>query len=155
MKTSLKILILTVALAAMVSCSTTRRAERLVRRAVALCPELVQTKAHPIDTVLAVPTYTDWAVVAFPQVLQGDTLFAATDHGTVAVSLCVADSTLSVGFVAAPQEIHYKDTVQYEQVTISPAQKRGGSFLSHFALALIGLFVGIGLCVWIYSILKK
>ena len=155
MKTSLKIAVLCVALATMTACSAQRRAERLVRRAVALCPELVQVKAHQIDTVLTTPVWADCAQVPLPKVLQGDTVYAATDHGTVLVSLCQSDSTLRVGFVAAPQKIHYQGTIDYAQVTVEPKPKKGTSFWSHFALCLFGLGLGIALCVWLYSKLKK
>ena len=59
MKTLLKTLLLCAALAVMSGCSAQRRAERHVRKAVALCPELVQAKAHPIDTALTVPAWAD------------------------------------------------------------------------------------------------
>ncbi len=156
MKTSLKIALLAVALIVMNGCSAQRRAERLVRRAVALCPELVQVKAHPIDTVLTAPGFADMARVPLPQVLAGDTLYAATDHGTVVVSLSDTDSSLRVGFVAAPQKIRYKDQVKIAQVTIEPTpQAKGKSFWSHFALVLLGLGTGVALCLWLLRYVIK
>ena len=155
MKTSLKIAVLFVALVTMTACSAQRRAQRLVRRAVALCPELVQMKAHTIDTTLTVPAWSDCTSLPLPKVLQGDTLYAATEHGTVVVSVSGADSSLRVGFVAAPQKFRFKDTVEIPQVVVEPKQKAGGSFWSHFALCLFGLLLGTGLCIWIYSILTK
>lgn len=150
MKTSLKIFLLAVALIVMNGCSAQRRAERLVRRAVALCPELVQVKAHPIDTVLTAPGFADMARVPLPRVLAGDTLYAATDHGTVVVSLSDTDSSLRVGFVAAPQKIRYKDQVEIPQVAIEPTPSaRGKAFWSHFALVLLGLGTGVALCLWL------
>ena len=154
MKTILKIAVLFVALATMTACSAQRRAERLVRRAVALCPELVQMKAHTIDTVLTVPAWADCARVPLPKVLQGDTVYAATDHGTVLVSLCQSDSTLQVGFVAAQQEIHYQDTVEYQEVSVEQAaSRRGSSFWAYFALSLLGLLSGIALCFFLFRAL--
>lgn len=151
MKTSLKIFLLAVALIVMNGCSAQRRAERLVRRAVALCPELVQVKAHPIDTVLTAPGFADMARVPLPQVLAGDTLYAATDHGTVVVSLRQSDSALRVGFVAAPQKIRYKDQVEIAQVAIEPTpQARGKAFWSHFALVLLGTGIGAGLIIYLF-----
>lgn len=151
MKTSLKIFLLAAALIVMDGCSAQRRAERLVRRAVALCPELVQVKAHPIDTVLTAPGFADMARVPLPQVLAGDTLYAATDHGTVVVSLSDTDSSLRVGFVAAPQKIRYKDQVEIAQVAIEPTpQARGKAFWSHFALVLLGLGIGAGLIIYLF-----
>lgn len=151
MKTSLKIALLAVALIVMNGCSAQRRAERLVRRAVALCPELVQVKAHPIDTVLTAPGFADMARVPLPQVLSGDTLYAATDHGTVVVSLSQSDSSLRVGFVAAPQKIRYKDQVEIAQVAIEPTpQARGKAFWSGFALVLLGTGIGAGLIIYLF-----
>lgn len=154
MRTSLKIFLLAVALIVMNGCSAQRRAERMVRRAVNLCPSLVQVKAHTIDTVLTTPIWADCAHVPLPKVLHGDTVFAATEHGTVLVSLCQSDSTLRVGFVAAPQQIRYHDTVELPQVTIEPsAPKRGGAFWSHFALALFGIGLGMALCFFLFRYL--
>lgn len=156
MKTSLKIFLLAAALIVMNGCSAQRRAERLVRRAVALCPELVQVKAHPIDTVLTAPGFADMARVPLPRVLAGDTLYAATDHGTVVVSLSDTDSSLRVGFVAAPQKIRYKDQVEIAQVAIEPTpQARGKAFWSHFALVLLGLVTGAALCLWLLRYVIK
>ena len=119
MKTSLKIFLLPVVLVVMGGCSAQQRAERHVRKAVALCPELVQVKAHHIDTVLTAPGFADMARVPLPQVLAGDTIYTATQHGTVVVSLSDTDSSLRVGFVAAPQEVRYRDTLHYSQVAVS------------------------------------
>ena len=144
MKTSLKIAFLAFALVVMTGCSAQRRAERMVRRAVNLCPELVQLKAHTIDTVLTAPAFTDMAVVPLAQVLTADTIYAATDHGTVVVSLRQSDSALRVGFVAAPQEVHYRDTIRYSQVNItgeSPEVRRSRNWTS-FLLWVAG--VGLG-----------
>lgn len=151
MKTSLKIAFLTVALVAMTGCSAQRRAERMVRRAVNLCPELVQLKAHTIDTVLTAPAFTDMAVVPLTQVLTADTIYAATDHGTVVVSLRQSDSALRVGFVAAPQEVHYRDTLRYRQVAVSDSQapSAGRRFLSGLALLVFGIGFGLALCLWL------
>lgn len=151
MKTSLKIFLLAVALIVMNGCSAQKRAERHIRKAVALCPELVQVKAHPIDTVLTTPGFADMARVPLPQVLAGDTLYAATDHGTVVVSLSQSDSSLRVGFVAAPQKIRYKDQVELPQVVIEPtSQARGKAFWSHFALVLLGTGIGAGLIIYLF-----
>lgn len=156
MKTSLKIFLLAVVLIVMNGCSAQRRAERLVRRAVALCPELVQVKAHPIDTVLTAPGFADMARVPLPQVLAGDTLYAATDHGTVVVSLSQSDSSLRVGFVAAPQKIRYKDKVDIPQVVIQPTPPaRGKAFWSGLALVCLGTGIGAALCLWLLRYVIK
>lgn len=88
--------------------------------------------------------------------LAGDTLYAATDHGTVVVSLSDTDSSLRVGFVAAPQKIRFKDQVEIAQVAIEPTpQARGKAFWSHFALVLLGLGTGVALCLWLLRYVIK
>ena len=121
MKTSLKIFLLAAALIVMTGCSAQKRAERHMRRAVALCPEMVQVKAHTIDTVLTVGPWADCTVVGMGDLTAGETLYTATPHGTIVVSLRKADSTLRVGFIAAPQRIRYHDTIRYSQVALTEA----------------------------------
>lgn len=153
MKTGFKILILTIALGVMASCSAQKRAERHIRKAVSLCPDLVQVKARPFDTVLTAPGFADMAAFPLASLTNGDTLYAATDHGTVVVSLRQPDSALRVGFVAAPQEIHYQDTIRYSQVHIDPkpVAKEGTRFWSGFFIWIFGVGVGIWIFVYLFK----
>lgn len=149
MKTPLKIFLLAAALALLTACSAQRRAERHLRKAVALCPELVQLKAHLVDTVITAPGWADCATLPLADVLLYDTLYAATDHGTVVVSLRQSDSALRVGFVAAPQQVRYRDTLLYNEVVLQPAAsgKRGGSAFAWALVAALAAFgAGMALC---------
>ena len=156
MKTTLKILLFAAVLAVMTACSAQKRAERHLRKAVALCPELVQMTAHPIDTALAVPTFTDVATLPLDAILRHDTLYAATDHGTVVVSLRQSDSALRVGFVAAPRTIRYRDTLRYAQLVVNPKQPVQAKDKTGWIEFLIGFacFVG-GIAVALYLLLRK
>lgn len=151
MKTSLKIFLLAAALAVMTGCSAQRRAERHIRKAVALCPELVQVKAHPIDTVLTAPGFADATRVPLTKALSGETIYAATPHGTFAVSLSQPDSSLRVGFVAAPQKIHYSDNQQYSQVVIpeSGVTRHSGNAWMVIGCILLGIIIGFVVLFWI------
>lgn len=150
MKTSLKIFLLAVALIVMNGCSAQKRAERHIRKAVALCPDLVQLKAHPIDTVLTVPGFADVTTVPMEAVLRYDTIYAATDHGTVVVSLSQSDSSLRVGFVAVPQRIRYLDTVQLQQVVVEEKPKTASNRGLWEGVVFLLLGFGIGTWVIIY-----
>ena len=116
MKTSLKIAFLFVALAAMTACSAQRRAERHIRKAVALCPELVQVKAHTIDTVLTAPGFADCMFVSLFDVMGGDTLYHATEHGTFIINMDQSNRQIRVGFIAAPRRIRLTDTLHYAHI---------------------------------------
>lgn len=157
MKPTLKITLLALALAMFTGCSAQRRAERLVRRAVNLCPELVQMKAHPIDTVLTAPAFADKVAIPLSKVLTTDTLYAATDHGTFVVSVSQSDSSLSVGFVAAPQRVHYQDTVRYSQVVTPDAvqESRAVRAWRNFAWWLAGFGISLALCFWVLGKILK
>lgn len=150
MKTSLKIFLLAVALIVMSGCWAQRRAERHIRKAVALCPEMVQTKAHPIDTVLTAPGYADCTAVAMGEVLKGQTLYAPTNHGTIVVKLLPTDSVLRVGFVAAPQPVRYRDTISYAQVvtgTNPKAEPKAAKVWRSIGFTLLGIIAGIFLVI--------
>ena len=157
MKTLLKTLLLCAALAVMSGCSAQKRAERHVRKAVALCPELVQAKAHPIDTALTVPAWADCTTVPLNPVLDGGTLYAPTTHGTVVVSLRKADTVLRVGFVAAPQTIRYRDTVRYAQVaSVAPkaSSARTRTFWSDFGFVMLGVVTAV-ICLFALAVCGK
>ena len=150
MKRLLSILVLVLILT---GCSAQKRAERHMRKAVALCPELVQLKAHPIDTVLTVPGFADVTTVPMEAVLQYDTIYAATDHGTVVVSLSQSDSSLRVGFVAAPQPVRYRGTIRWRELDPAKLQPEKADSGNHFwrdlALWIIGIGMGMALCFWL------
>lgn len=134
-------------------CSAQRRAERHVRRALELCPTLAQTKARPIDTTLLAPAFADMVRVPVPQALSGETVYAATEHGTVVVSLRQSDSALRVGFVAAPQPVRYRDTIRWRELDpskLQPEKADGGNhFWRDLALWIIGIGMGMALCFWL------
>lgn len=155
MKRLLSILVLVLILT---GCSAQKRAERHMRKAVALCPELVQLKAHPIDTVLTVPGFADVTTVPMEAVLQYDTIYAATDHGTVVVSLSQSDSSLRVGFVAVPQKVNYHDTVRLAQVAVETktGESHGTRFWPGFLIWIFGIGVGLWIFIYLFRIdIKK
>ena len=154
MKTSLKIYLLFVALIVMSGCSAQKRAERHMRRAVALCPEMVQVKAHTIDTVLTAPGYADCAIVTLADVLKGYTVYSPTDHGTVIVKLRPADSTLRVGFVAAPIPVRYQDTINYSQVIFPDTKEKDGKGSAWIWMGCILLGIVIGFLSLMFIALK-
>ena len=151
MKTSLKIFLLAVALAVMPACSAQKRAEKHLRKAVALCPELVQVKAHPIDTVLTAPGYADCALFPMSEVMKNTTIYAPTDHGTVIVKLLPDDSTLRVGFVAAPIPVRYQDTISYAQVVAPEAVEKTCKGIGWMVAGciLFGIVIGFVALIWI------
>ena len=136
---------------AMPSCSAQKRAEKHIRKAVALCPGMVQVKAHPIDTVLSVPGFADMATFPLSALMEGETLYAATDHGTVVVSLRQSDSALRAGFVAAPRERRYRDTLRYAQVEparieVVPKESR---FWGYFLVGCFCVMAGFILALYL------
>ena len=154
MKTSLKIILLAAIICVITACSAQRRAERHMRKAVALCPELVQVKAHPIDTVLTAPGYADCAIVPLADVLEGYTAYSPTDHGTVIVKLRPADSTLRVGFVAAPIPVRYQDTINYSQVIVPDTKEKDGKGSAWIWTGCILLGIVIGFLSLMFIALK-
>lgn len=138
-------------LAGITACSPQKKAARHVRKAVELCPELVQVTVRHIDTVLTAPGFGDVTTIPLEKVMSGDTLYSATDHGTFVVNIIPDDSTLRVGFIAAPQPVHYRDTLRYEQVVLDETLINGKRISTGgiFALCLVGVLLGVILTVWL------
>lgn len=133
-----KILLLAAVAILMNGCCSLKRAERRVQRLAEQYPELVQMKAHPIDTFLGVPVFSDTASLRIPA-HRGDTIVAETENGTFTAYLDAADTTqLQVVFESAPAELHYQDTIKYSQVVIEPEPSK-----SHSWKFPVGFVVGI------------
>ena len=93
--------------------------------------------------MLTVGPWTDCTLTPMPR--TGETVYASTVHGTVVVSLGPADSVLRVGFVATPQQVHYRDTLRYSQVVYEPAKKESAAVKAWrgIGLTLLGCVAGI------------
>lgn len=126
MRNIFKILLFCIAFVLVSGCSAKRLAERKVRRAVELCPELVQLKAHPIDTTLTAHAFTDHTEVPIMSVLLCDSIITRTDHGKVTLRVDREEGTLKVDFTADPQQVRYQDTIQIREVTVRPKEKGTG-----------------------------
>lgn len=149
MKLSLKLFLLAVAIIVMNGCSTQQRAERRVRRAVELCPELVQVKAHHIDTDITVPAFTDRVSVPFGLLLAGDSVTAKTDNGSVTAKIDKETGMLDVTYDANETSVHYSDSVSYSQVVIREKKPDSAGFWSAFSAWIVGAAIGLSLVLWL------
>lgn len=101
---------------AMAGCSVQRRAERHLRRAVELCPELMQTKAHPIDTVFTLASPPDSCLLPIAPLIGGHTITINGQNGTFTAH---AD-TSAIAIAYRPDTILYRytDTVWLPRVVV-------------------------------------
>ena len=134
MKRLLKIFVLAMTLVVTASCSAQYRAQRHMRRAIELCPELAQIRTHSIDTLLVVPGYQDIARVP----MENDQ----------------ADSTITVGYTADPTEIHYQDTISYTEVIVPPDQD-DKAFWKKILTWILGVGAGMALTLWLLRYATK
>lgn len=124
---------------AMAGCSVQRRAERHLRRAVELCPELVQAKAHPIDTVLALAPPPDGCLLPIAALHQADTIAVRAQNGTFTAH---ADSAaITVTYRPDTLSYRYADTVWLPQVVVEPQAKHPERHRWKF---LVGFIIGVG-----------
>lgn len=156
MKNFLKTSLIIALCLTLTACSVQKRAERHIRKAVALCPELVQTTAHPIDTVLTVQGFADATYIPLHDILSGDTLYKATEHGTFLVSMDRKTSEIRVGFIAAPRHVRLTDTVHYAQVAYMPHAQQAAKGTPAWVV-FVGIIVGVavGIIVIVYVFLYK
>lgn len=148
----MKKLLLIIAVAVVMNgCCSQKRAERRVLRLAEQYPELVQMKAHPIDTFLGVPVFSDTAKLRLP-VHVGDTFVESTPHGTFTAFIDDDDTTkLQVIFESNPTELHYQDTIHYSQVVVSPEAEAGGRGWR----ALLWFFLGVATIIAAFFVMVK
>ena len=130
---------------ALAGCSAQRRAERKVRRAVELCPELVQLKAHPIDTVFTLAALPDSCRVPIVALRQDAPLAIRAAHGIFTAHADTAE--ISIAYFPDTLSYRYTDTVWLPQVTVTETEtpaKRQGAWRTA-CLAAFGVVLGFAL----------
>lgn len=111
----------------LMGCSTTRRAERRIQRIAEHHPELVTLEAHPIDTLLALPSVADSAVFSIVPLLMGDTITIPTAKGSFKIGReGKRQDSLAVSYHAEQAPIHFTDTIRFAQVVIHDEQRSDG-----------------------------
>lgn len=146
MRTMLQSITLLFALLILSSCSAARRVQRIAEQH----PELVAVQAHPIDTLISVPSFTDSILVPFSVLMTDDTVIIPTEHGIFTLSVQPMPSqedkaplpSLAITYQSDTTTIHYTDTIRYAQVVINgePPPTAGRRRL-HLTIALIGIAI--------------
>lgn len=146
MRRTLAIVVLCLAMA---GCSAQKRAEKHLRRAVELCPELAQMTARPIDTVFTVSLEVDRCTIPLAPMLTGDTIRTRTEQGTFVTY--IGHDSLEVSYEANPVEVVFQDTIQFKQITPKTPKKTHETFCS----TLAKIIFGFALCFSIFHHLIK
>lgn len=128
------------------SCNSQRRAARRIARIAERHPELVTLEAHPIDTLLALPSVDDSAAFSIVPLLMGDTITIPTAKGSFTIRRAEKrQDSLAVSYHAEQAPIRFTDTIRFAQVVIHDEQqnakrhsREGGNLL---AIILIASFL--------------
>ena len=109
------------------SCNSQRRAARRIARIAERHPELVTLEAHPIDTLLALPSVADSAVFSIVPLLMGDTITIPTAKGSFKIGRDgKRQDSLAVSYHAEQVPIRFTDTIHFAQVVIHDEQRSDG-----------------------------
>ena len=132
-------------------CRSVKRAERRIRRIAEDYPELVQMKAHPIDTFLAVPVKADIAVLPILSIITGEIVKKKTPSGTFTAQL--EGDSLLIAYTSGKDSIRYIDTIRYSQVVVSSGrQESERREMARQAIIAFGVFLG---GCFLYEMLMK
>ena len=109
------------------SCNSQHRTARRIARIAERHPELVTLEAHPIDTLLALPSVADSAVFSIVPLLMGDTITIPTAKGSFKIGReGKRQDSLAVSYHAEQAPIHFTDTIHFAQVVIHDEQRSEG-----------------------------
>lgn len=111
------------------SCNSQRHAARRIGRIAERHPELVAPQAHPIDTLLALPSVADSAIFSIVPLLMGDTITIPAAKGSFKIGReGKRQDSLAVSYHAEQQPIRFTDTIRFAQVVIHDEQRSEGRY---------------------------
>ena len=109
------------------SCNSQRHAARRIGRITERNPELVAPQAHPIDTLLALPSVADSAIFSIVPLLMGDTINIPTAKGPFTIRMPEKRlDSIAVSYRAEQAPIRFTDTIRFAQVVIHDEQRSEG-----------------------------
>ena len=127
------------------SCNSQRHAARRIGRIAERHPELVAPQAHPIDTLLALPSVADSAIFSIVPLLMGDTITIPAAKGSFKIGReGKRQDSLAISYHAEQQPIRFTDTIRFAQVVIHDEQRSeggNGNLLAIDAIILIASFL--------------
>ena len=122
----------------LVSCNTTKRAEKRIYNIVENHQELIQKDTVKIDTVLSVKPAADSAIFDLDTIVENQTHTIRTERGEFGITI-LPSKEVKIDYLPDSVDIHFRTEKIYDQIVIEQPQEKWRDVLFACIIAFIGL----------------
>ena len=133
-----KILFLTILFFGLVSCNSTRRAEKRIYNIVENHQELVKKDTVKIDTILTIPVMEDSVIFALDTIVENQIHTIRTERGEFGITI-LPTREIKVEYFPDSVEIQFRSEKIYDKIVIHEPTQKWRDVLFACIIAFVGL----------------
>ena len=122
----------------LVSCNTTKRAEKRIYNIVENHQELLKQDTVKIDTVLTVPVLQDSAIFDLDTIVENQIHTIRTERGEFGITI-LPSKEVKINYLPDSVDIHFRTEKIYDQIVIEQPKEKWRDVLFACIIAFIGL----------------
>lgn len=122
----------------LVSCNTTKRAEKRIYNIVENHQELIRKDTVKIDTVLTVPVAQDSVIFALDTIVENQTHTIRTERGEFGITI-LPSKEVKIDYRPDSVEVNFRDEKIYDKIVIQEPPQRWRDVLFAIIIAFVGL----------------
>ena len=134
----MKRILIYLSLVLLLSCNTTKRAEKRIFNIVENHQELLKQDTVKIDTVLTVPVLQDSAIFDLDTIVENQTYTIRAERGEFGITI-LPSKEVKINYLPDSVDIHFRTEKIYDQIVIEQPKEKWREVL----LAIIVAFVGL------------
>lgn len=122
----------------LVSCNTTKRAEKRIYNIVENHPELTRKDTVKIDTVLTVPVLQDSAIFDLDTIVENQIHTIRTESGEFGITI-LPSKEVKINYLPDSVDIHFRTEKIYDQIVIEQPKEKWREVLFAIIIAFVGM----------------
>lgn len=122
----------------LVSCNTTKRAEKRIYNIVENHQELLKQDTVKIDTVLSVKPAADSAIFDLDTIAENQTHTIRTERGQFGITI-LPSKEVKINYLPDSVDIHFRTEKIYDQIVIEQPQEKWRDVLFAIIVAFVGM----------------
>ena len=133
-----KILFLTILFLGLVSCNSTRRAEKRIYNIVENHQELMKKDTVKIDTIITVPVVQDSVIFALDTIVENQTHTFRTERGEFGITI-LPTKEVRIDYRPDSVEVSFRSEKIYDQIVIHEPTQKWRDVLFACIIGFVGL----------------
>lgn len=134
----MKRILIYLSLVLLLSCSSTRRAEKRIYNIVENHQELIRKDTVKIDTVLTVPVAQDSVIFALDTIVENQTHTIRTERGEFGI-IILPSKEVKIDYRPDSVEVNFRTEKIYDQIVIEQPKEKWREVLFVIIIAFVGM----------------